>query len=324
MRDGGIGRFRLVICLVAGVLVAGACSGDGDDTLRIYTSVTQGTVDSVVEGFAELNPDVDMQVFRAPTGELTARIAAEQREGGLQADILWLTDPLSMHQYEVSGVLQPWAPENGVVLPEEFVTETSWGTRVLTMVMIVRDGVDPPRDWNDLVDERFAGAVAFPDPGFAGSSLAVLGYFASTDGYGMDFYRDLAANGAVQVNAPGEVVTGVAEGRFDAGITLAFSARAAIGNGSPISIAWPISGAIAFHSPIGVAAGGDNVEAAQAFVEFALSEGGQQRIVDTGWQPASWLVPWRVEGGLQVSADWGAVSDQREALLSDYRAIFGG
>jgi iron(III) transport system substrate-binding protein len=85
--------------------IVGACTDDEPGTLRIYTTVTQATVDSVVEGFSERYPDVDVEVFRAPTGELTARIAAEQREGGMRADVLWLTDPLSMQQYAGDGLL---------------------------------------------------------------------------------------------------------------------------------------------------------------------------------------------------------------------------
>ena len=87
-------RSRTVLMLLAVALasmVLVACGDGGTASLRIYTSVTQGTVDAVVAGFEEGNPGIEVEVFRAPTGELTARIAAEMREGGLQADLLWLT-----------------------------------------------------------------------------------------------------------------------------------------------------------------------------------------------------------------------------------------
>jgi len=127
---------RWIVAALALALVGAACSQDEPGTLRIYTSVTQGTVDSVVEGFGVLYPDLDVEVFRAPTGELTARIAAEQREGGIRADVLWLTDPLSMQQYAGDGVLASWEPNAAVDLPADYATDTFWGTRILTMVMI--------------------------------------------------------------------------------------------------------------------------------------------------------------------------------------------
>jgi len=316
-------RSKLVVTAVLWAVAAAACSGDDGDTLRIYTSVTQGTVDSVVEGFGLLNPDATIAVFRAPTGELAARIAAERREGGLGADVLWLTDPLSMQQYSGDGLLRAWQPASAASLPEEFRTETFWGTRILTMVVVVGDGIAPPVTWLDLTDPRFEGRVAFPDPGFAGSSFAVLGYFAATDGYGLDFYQALSDNGAVQLNAPGEVVTGVAEGRFEAGITLRFSAQNAVDNGSPLSIVWPEDGAISLYSPIAVSATSDDVGEAEGFVEYVLSTDAQERIAATGWQPISQEVPWEVEG-LQVTVDWVDLFDHQAELLGAYREVFGG
>ncbi len=309
--------------LVVVFLVLFSACGDSGDTLRIYTSVTQGTVDSVVEGFTARHPETDVVVFRAPTGELAARIAAEQREGGLSADVLWLTDPLSMQQYDAVGLLREWEPSGAATIAREYRTNTFWGTRILTMVMVIGDGVDAPETWSDLADERFEGRVAFPDPGFAGSSLAVLGYFAATDGYGLEFYEALAANGSVQVSAPGEVVTGVAEGRFDAGITLAFSARNAIDNGSPLSIAWPADGAIALYSPVAVVSTSDDVADSESFVEYTLSRDAQQRIAATGWQPILSDVEWNT-GGDQVTLDWVVLFDRQRELLDAFRMIFGG
>ena len=38
-------------------------------------------------------------MFRATTGQLNTRIAADQHSGGLRADVIWGTDPLSMESY---------------------------------------------------------------------------------------------------------------------------------------------------------------------------------------------------------------------------------
>jgi len=176
--DSSLVRFRFLLLLVPAVLAISACGGDDGGTLRIYTSVTQGTVDAVVAGFEESHPAVQVEVFRAPTGELTARIAAEQREGGLTADVLWLTDPLSMGRYAADGMLLAWDPDGLDAVPAEFRTETFWGTRVLTMVAIHGLDVPAPISWADLTGDAYADGVAIPDPGFAGSALGALGWFA--------------------------------------------------------------------------------------------------------------------------------------------------
>jgi iron(III) transport system substrate-binding protein len=313
-----------IAVFAAAALLAGAAAGCGgeDDGVVVYTSVTQETVDLLVAGFADRRPDTTVDVFRAPTGEIAARIAAEVREGGLQADVLWLTDPLSMQQYDADGLLRAWDPAGAAEIPEAFRADTFWGSRVLNLVVVHRPDLDPPiGTWDDLVRAAAEGGVALPDPGFAGSAFAALGYFALTDGYGMDFYRRLHDVGAVQVAAPGDVVTGVAEGQYAAGITLDFTARTAVEKGSPITVVWPEPGAIALYSPIAAAegTGGD----AAAFVEFVLSEAGQRLVAESGWQPARPDIPWET-GGPQVTLDWRLAFDRQEELLGDYRAIFGG
>jgi len=313
------GRIRVLGgALVVSTLLLVGCGDEGADTIRLYTSVTEGTVTAVVDLFEE-ETGVEVDVFRAPTGEVAARIAAEQREGGIQADVLWLTDPLTMQQYASDGILQEWDPAGAEFVPSEYSTTTFWGTRILSMVMVQRDDlVVPLRSWDDLTSRDYRNMIAIPDPGFAGSALAVLGYFASTPEYGFDYVRRLADNGLVVVNAPGEVVTGVAEGRFSAGITLAFSARNAVEKGSPIEIVWPESGAVAVYSPIAVVSGAS--DAARRFLEHVLTEEAQQAIAATGWQPIRSDVAWD-EGGTQVSVDWAVLLDQRQDVLDTFRAI---
>lgn len=313
----------LVTIAIVAVVTLGACSsGDAiepDGPLRIYTSVTQETVDAVTAEFQSLYPDNIVEIFRAPTGELTARIAAELREGDIQADILWLTDPLSIQQYDADGLLRSWVPEGTDAIPEAFVTDSFVGTRILNMVIVAgADVQSPPTDWSDLAE---SGPIAIPDPGFAGSAFAALAYFAQNPDFGMAFFEDLKADGAVQLNAPGDVVAGVAEGVYQAGMTLDFTAVEAIAKGSPIQLIWPTSGAIAIYSPIAVVETSDSV-LAEDFVEFVLSADGQLAIAETGWQPVREDVAWEV-GGPQSTVDWSKAFDNQENLLEQYRLIFG-
>jgi len=75
----------------------GATGGSGgSSSLTLYTSVTQETVDAVTAGYQLAHPGATVTVFRAATGQLNARIAADLRSGGLKADVIWGTDPLSM------------------------------------------------------------------------------------------------------------------------------------------------------------------------------------------------------------------------------------
>ena len=292
-------------------------------SVTLYTSVTEDTVDAVLAALAEVHPDLRVEVFRAPTGELDARIASERRSGGLGADLLWLTDPLSIGQYQADGLLAPLEAEVIEDVPAEFRADTFVGTRLLNLVIVAGQEVDPqPASWADLADPAYAGRVAIPDPGFAGSAFAALGYLGTAEGYGMDFYARLKDNGVVVVPSPVDVLTGVAEGNYDVGISLDKLARDIIAKGSPIEMVWPETGAIAVYSPAAVVATSDDPEAAQALQAFLVSAEGQAAIASTGWQPVRADVPWPYDGAV-VSPDWAELYGSAGQLLEEYDAIFG-
>jgi iron(III) transport system substrate-binding protein len=297
--------------------------GSIDGEVTVYTSVTQDTVDAVLDALVEQHPDLRVEVFRAPTGELDARIASELRSGGIGADVLWVTDPLSLQRYDAEGMLTSLDAEAFEAVPAEYRSDTFVGTRLLNLVIVAGKDVEPqPLSWADLTDPAYAGGVAVPDPGFAGSAFAALGYFATAADMGLDFYQRLKDNGAVQVASPVDIMTGVAEGRYQVGISLDKVVRDAMEQGSPIELIWPEPGAIAVYSPAAVLASSDDADAAHAFVEFLVSPAAQEAIAGTGWQPVRPDVEW-LDSGPVVTPDWPALFGSQETLLEGYRAIFG-
>lgn len=316
----------LFVALVAGCAPAGdePQEGDADPPLRLYTTVTEDTVNAVVDAWSETS-DVEVEVFRAPSAEFNARVAAERREGRIRADVFWLTEPPSMLQFDAEGLLHAWEPAEAEALPDAMRFDRFWGTRVLNLVIAHQADHSPaPASWRDLADPALADEVAVFDPSFAGSGLAAVGYFAFDEDFGTEFFSDLAENGAVQVQSPGEVLTGVAEGRFAAGMTLDKLTRDAIADGSPVEMVWPEPGAIRVTSPIAVLADAAARSAAEDFVGFVLSTDGQAAIASTGWQPVRDDVDWEHQTEPGVEPDYEATFEQQEQLLADWRSAFGG
>jgi iron(III) transport system substrate-binding protein len=294
--------------------------------LTLYTSVTQNTVDAVVAGFTAAHAGAKVHVFRATTGQLNARIAADQRSGGVLADVIWGTDPLSMQSYAEAKLLRPWPLADLAGVPAQYRSPYSWGTRLLYLVIVGRKGADPaPATWSDLTNPEYRGAVAISDPAAAGSALAAIGYFSQAIAFGLDYYRGLKSNGAVQVSSIPEVVTGVAQGRFKFGITLDSEIRTAVAQGSPVSMIWPTEGAIALYSPIAETAATKRSAAAETWLRYVLSPDGQRRIAETGWQPILPGIagPPKPPGARAVSPDWTALFGQQRQLLQQYQTIFG-
>jgi iron(III) transport system substrate-binding protein len=304
---------------------SGAAPVAPEGTITLYTSATQDTVDAVLAALAQVHPGLRVEVFRAPTGELDARIASELRSGGIGADVLWVSDPLSLQRYDDDGLLALLASEGLDAVPSEYRTDTAVGTRLLNLVIVAGADVDPqPTAWAELADPAYAGAVAIPDPGFAGSGFALLGHVATDPDLGFDFYQRLKDNGAVQVASPADIVTGVAEGRYLAGVSIDKLVRDTAAQGAPITLVWPEPGAIAVYSPAALLAASDTPDLGLAFIEFLVSPEGQAAIASTGWQPVRPDVAWDGVAGPVVAPDWTALFGTQEELLEDYRAIFGG
>ncbi|CCG03925.1 extracellular solute-binding protein [Blastococcus saxobsidens] len=325
---------RTCALLSAALLALAACGGEGGEgseaetgtagPITLYTCVSDTTIQPVIDAFESRADGAQVELFRAPTGELNARVAADARSGGLRADVIWGCDPLTMQGFVDQGLVGGWTPPEAAAVPGDFRTEDYVGVHVLYMLAVHRTDAPAPEAWSDLATGGHA--VAVPDPSVAASALGALGWFAEEPGYGVDFYADLERNGAVQVSTPNDVTTGVAQGIYDAGITHANSAYAALEDGSPIEVVWPDPGAVAIHGPIALATDSADSEAAKDFISFVVGEEGQAVVGESGSYPTRPGAPTPTipANAPIVFPDWAAIGDDKDAILSEYQQVFGG
>ena len=329
--------------LLAGGLVVSACAGTGSQppsassassaaassatgAITLYTCINDDAIQPIVQGFQAAHPGDRVDLFRAPTGQLNARVAADVRSGGLKADVVWACDPLTMAALVQQRLVGGWTPDAASDVPARYRTKDYVAAVLLYVVAVVHSGLPAPTTWSDLTTSRYGGAVAVPDPSVAASALGALGWFAAQRGYGMGFYRQLEQAGAVQVSTPDDVTTGVAQGQYKAGITIASSAYAAKAEGSPIDVAWPEPGAIAVYEPVAVSRTSQNRPVAQDFVSYLFGRPAQQALSAAGGYPVVPGVrpPAQPSDAPVVEPDWAAIASTRDAILAQYQQVFGG
>ena len=63
--------------------------------MTLYTCLSDTSIQPVIAAFEKAEPGSTVELFRAPTGQLNALIAADARSGGL-ADVVWGCDPLTV------------------------------------------------------------------------------------------------------------------------------------------------------------------------------------------------------------------------------------
>lgn len=258
-------------------------------TLTVYTSEPQAKIDEVVSAYREVNPNVEVEVFRAGTGELKTRIATEKDTGGIQADVILAADVPTFETYAAEGDLQVLDIGNTGELNPDVVDPEGYyvGTRIIpTVIAYNTTMVDTaPESWADLTKPEYAGTIAMPNPDVSGAAAFNTAVWLEDKNLGEPWLTALMANKPTVLESNGPVGQAVAGGTAEIGIVVDYVARELAEKGSPIALAYPRDGVPYVSQPAGVFSDAANPEAANEFVEFLVSQEGQQLAVEQSYLP---------------------------------------
>lgn len=124
-----------------------------------------------------------------------------------------------------------------------------------------------------------------PSPTYSGAAAYNLGVITRNESLGWNWYETLNDNGAVLVQGNGAVARNVASGEQTYGMVVDFLAIRNRNEGSPVDVIYPTEGVPVITEPVGIVKGSPNEAAAQAFVDFLLSQEGQEVAVEIGYMP---------------------------------------
>lgn len=258
-------------------------------TLTVYTSEPQAKIDEIIAGFNEINPDVNVEVFRAGTGELKTRIATEQENGEVQADVLLAADVPTFEAYKEADALAKLDVEFPDSIAETYIDpEGYWvGTRVIPTVIAYNTNAqpNPPKSWEELADSEYAGQIAMPNPDVSGAAAFNAAVWLDDAQLGEEWLTKLMSNKPVILESNGPVGQAVAEGTNGIGVVVDYVARELAQQGSPIDLVYPSDGAPYVSQPVGVFADSDVQDLANAFIDYLISEEGQKTAVAQSYLP---------------------------------------
>lgn len=266
-------------------------AADEPTTLTVYTSEPEEKVDEINAAFMEANPDIEVEVYRAGTGDLNARIEAEKASGGVEADVLWAADAPTFESYVAAGDLAELQDVDTSALIEEAVPEGGFyvGTRIIPTVIAyntdVVDEADAPQSWADLTDPKYAGQLVMPDPAVSGAAAFNASVWKNDEQLGEEWINALGVNQPMIAQSNGPTSQEIASGGHPIGVVVDYLVRDLAAAGSPIAAVYPTEGAPYITEPAGVFADSDNQEAAERYINFLLSEEGQQLAVEQAYLP---------------------------------------
>lgn len=259
------------------------------DTLTLYTSQPNADAQKTVDAFMAANPDITVDWVRDGTTKLMARLMAEIEAGSPQPDVLLIADTVTLEGMAQQGHLKAYqSPEAQAYDPALYSAEGYYhSTKLITTGIVYNTGADiKPTSWGDLAAPALKGQVAMPSPLYSGAALIHLATLTGDKTLGWDYYADLAENDARAKGGNGGTFKAVASGEKPYGVVVDFLAIRNKADGSPVDFVFPDEGVSYVTEPVAILETAKNVDAAQKFVDFVLSQQGQDLVLDMGYIPA--------------------------------------
>jgi iron(III) transport system substrate-binding protein len=125
-----------------------------------------------------------------------------------------------------------------------------------------------------------------PSPLTSGAALIHTVTLTENLPEGWDFYTALAENGAQASGGNGGILTAVSGGEKLYGMIVDYMPIREAANGAPVQFVFPTEGVSAVTEPAAILQSSQNQENAKLFIDFLLSEEGQELAVSQGYIPA--------------------------------------
>ncbi|MEX3562596.1 ABC transporter substrate-binding protein [Corynebacterium phoceense] len=267
-----------------------AASGE-KTTITVYTSEPEEKVDEINAAFMEANPDIEVEVYRAGTGDLNARIATEKESGDIGADVFWAADAATFEKYAEAGDLAELTDVDAEPVIDQAKDSKNLyvGTRIIPTVIAyntnVIDEADAPKSWADLTDPKYKDKLVMPNPAVSGAAAFNASVWKNSPALGEEWITKLGVNAPMIAESNGPASQEIASGSRPAGVVVDYLIRNLAADGSPVDTVYPTEGVPYITEPAGVFADSEVKEAAQTYINFLLSEEGQKLAVEQSYLP---------------------------------------
>ncbi len=293
----------------------------------IYGTVVPQVMTQIEKGF-EAKYGIKTEYWRADATKVIDRVLTEWRSGRPGFDVvIGARGPLALGKQE--HVYAQFAPATAANFPAKFKDRdgqlTAWRVTpvgILYNTELVKP-VDVPKSFDDLVDAKWQGKIAMPDPSRHASTAQLLWNFQQLKGdKWMDFVKELAKQKPLLQESYSTVPNVIVRGESQLGITYVQYAAQTKG---PINFA-PIEKVFADPSDVALGAKAINTNAAKTFIDYLCSPEGQKKVAEAGeFVLAPGVFP-PIKGADKIVANLIGLEDpsaeQLTKLQNEFRQIF--
>lgn len=283
--------------------------------LVVYYGTSRDLFEPVVQAFAASRPDIKVSTFRQPNEELMATVELEIRAGKPRADLIVCAAPQLVGLQQQYKALEPYAPKDLEKIkkelrdPQNLLIPTGVNLSLIQYNTRRITGADIPKKFTDLLNPKWNNQIVVSDPRSSGTAHNHIWFFtksmldtAGEPPYGWSFYKELRKLNVKYVASNGTVRSMVQTGERPLGLQNLDDAMKSITSGEPASFVLAQEGATALINAASLVKGSKNPAEAKAFVDFMLTEKGQDMMVKlAGYVPVRTDLSFRFPDGRGVA-----------------------
>lgn len=310
------------------------------EAITVYTAYEEDEIAAFLKAAKVDMPDLDVSVLRLSTGDLAARILAEQANP--QHDVIWGYAVSNMIDPRILATLEPYAPKGIDKVPAQFRdAENKWFavTGYMAALCVNNErlkakGLPMPTSWADLTNPAFKGEVVMPNPASSGTGyLQIVSLLQMKGGEeGWALLKALDANIAQYIKSGSKPCNAASAGEYTVGASFELRAIKNIEEGYPITMVIPSEGAGNELEANALVATSKHKEAAKRFLDWTLSDSAVKNYYD--WKAlvtiSGGAMPERfIKAGLPADVstvlfkmDFAAAAAQRPEIIARWQKEF--
>lgn len=285
-------RFWMYSFAVAVALVAASAASAQqlENKVVIITSFSKDVTAPFAQAFEKKYPGTKAEVQNRNTAAAVAFIR-ETRSN--PPDLMWASAPDAFEVLKKNTLLQKYAPKAAGLAakvgaypindPDGFyVGFAASGYGIMYNTRYLRaNNLPAPKEWDDLKNPIYFGHVGISAPSRSGTTHLTVETILQGDGWdkGWANLLEIGGNLAQVSDRSFGVPDAVNSGQYGLGIVIDFFGLSAKASGFPVDFVYPTVTTLV-PANVGIIAGARNQKAAEAFVEFLLSDEGQQILLD--------------------------------------------
>ena len=281
---------RIVLAALASLIATSALAQGLEEKVVIVTSFPKDMTTPFTQAFEKKYPGTKVELQNRNSA---AAIAFIRETRSSPPDIFWASAPDAFEVLKKNSLLQKYKPKaEGIAArvgaypvndPSGFyVGFAASGYGIMYNTRYIRaNNLPAPKEWDDLKKPIYFGHVGISAPSRSGTTHLTVETILQGEGWnkGWATLLEIGGNLSQVSDRSFGVPDAVNSGQYGIGIVIDFFGLSAKASGFPVEFVYPSMTAIV-PANVGIIAGVKNQNAAEAFVEFLLSEEGQQILLD--------------------------------------------